>query len=892
MKKILLLVIAVFFIFTQSWAKHEKGGYISYQYLGKAADTTKSIYKVTIYVYYSCTVNGPRGITLSIYDASSGNRTYTSNINNAESETEVDKTTYSPCLSNPPPICYLVDVYTQTVTLPNDANGYIIGVTTSGHRVGGIVNVYDAGCTDCNQPTQNCYSSCATSLAMWAQIPGKINGVDYHTNSSPTFLFKDTAVICHGEYFEYPFQGIDNIDNDSLSYSFGPGQDGAKVTIPPFPSVTYATGYSSNTPLGNSVTINPATGLISGIAPTTTGEFIIDVFVKEWRNGVLLDSVKKELQIDVNDCSLLSANLQQVYVNCDSLTLTFQNESTASNINQYIWTFGDTASTSNTGTTPIATHTYSKAGDYTLSLYVADTVNGCNNSTTAKVKVYPGFTPNFKVKGSCYQTPIQFADSTYAKYGVINSWNWNFGDPNSASNTATTDTTSHLYGQPQTATVILQVGSSVGCSGSDTQQVVINNKPYIFLPFTDTLICSIDTLPLIAQTNATSYKWSPTTNMLDTTSLTPIVHNLNDTTIYTFTAYQNGCVGSVNDTVNVLKFISVNFSPDTLHVCKTDSTILNPISQALSYLWSEDDNRMTLNSDSVKNPKASPLNTITTYRVTANLGHCQDSAKLKVYASPYPKVNITGPYPDTTICYGDSVFIRATKTGTYTKWSPTKGLSDSTLLSPVAKPDTTTTYTLSVTDTFYCPKPVSENVLINVVPPFSLTAGNDTAVILGEPLKMYASIIDTSFKYSVSYLWSPVTYLDYPDTADPTITGKLPAQQIIPYTITATTQQGCKGTGHVTVYFYSTRPDIFIPTVFTPTVNSLIAVPVGIANFEYFRVYDRYGQLVFATNNPKRGWDGTFNGVKMDVGTYVFDARGIDYLGMPVTKKGTVVLLR
>ncbi len=894
MKKILFLFFISTLFCSHAWAKHEKGGYVSYQYMGKAADTTQSIYKITVTMFYHCTVTGPYNISLNVYDTKTGNVVYPITLT-PDSKQYVNKTTYSPCLSNPPAICYLVDVYTTLVTLPNIANGYTIGVVSSGHRTGGIDNIYDAGCTDCNNRTQTCYSSCATGLAMTAQIPGIINGVDYHTNSTPTFIFKDTAVICHGQYFEYQFEGID-VDKDSLSYSFGYAEDGANTTAPPFASVIYAAGYSSESPLGSGVTINPATGLISGIAPTTTGEFIVDVFVKEWRNGVLLDSIKKELQISVNNCSLLSADLKQVYVNCDSLTLSFQNESSASNITTYLWNFGDTGTANNTGTTPIATHTYSKAGDYTLSLYVANN-DGCNNTATAKVKVYPGFTPSFKTIGSCYQSPITFINTTYAKYGTVNSWAWNFGDPTSTTNTANTDTASHLYGKPQTATVIMNVGSTVGCFGSDTMQVVVNDKPYInLIPYPDTVICDKDSLKLTAQTTATTFSWSPQTNMIDFTTLTPTVFPKIHTT-YTITVQQGGCVGSASVLVNSVKFITVSFNPDTVHACKTDSIILNPNTIAFTFLWTETGSTKTLGNDTIKNPKASPHDDITTYHVSANLGRCPANASVTVYASPKPIATITSPVSGTTICYGDSTLLQATITGDKATWSHAAGLSNSANTSTIAKPTATTNYILTVTDNGYCHKLVSDNVLINVVPLFAVTAGDDTAVILGEQLGINAYITDTTFKYPVTYKWTPIQFIDYIDSPNITITGLPPAPDFIKYTVIATTKEGCTDSAHLTVKFFNTKPDIFVPTAFAPygSVGAnkiLIPIPVGIAHFEYFRIYDRFGHLVYSTNQTGTGWDGTINGTMSNAGTYVYVARGIDYLHFPVNKKGTVVLIR
>ncbi|HNN70399.1 MAG TPA: gliding motility-associated C-terminal domain-containing protein, partial [Ferruginibacter sp.] len=61
---------------------------------------------------------------------------------------------------------------------------------------------------------------------------------------------------------------------------------------------------------------------------------------------------------------------------------------------------------------------------------------------------------------------------------------------------------------------------------------------------------------------------------------------------------------------------------------------------------------------------------------------------------------------------------------------------------------------------------------------------------------------------------------------------------------------------------------------------------------DYFRVYDRYGQLMFETNKWLEGWDGMFKGKKALAGTYVWIIKGVDKNGSVVEMKGTVILVR
>ncbi len=514
------------------------------------------------------------------------------------------------------------------------------------------------------------------------------------------------------------------------------------------------------------------------------------------------------------------------------------------------------------------------------------TTGGCTDTASATVKVYPGFTPAFTVNGSCYQSTFNFTDSSYAKYGTINSWFWNFGDPSTAADTSTQQNPSWLYAAPGTETVTLAVTSSEGCSGTATKSVVVNDAPPIYLPFTDTLICSGDTLPLIAESVESTFSWAPAYHINDTTTATPLVYP-NDTTTYTVTVKNKGCVGTASVTVNVLQFITVSLSND-IGICKTDSIMLTPVSYALSYLWRESGGANSLSSNSVKYPKAAPLAT-TTYFVTANLGHCQDSARQTVYVSPYPSAIVSN---DTSICFGQSLRLFANTNAAYYSWAPINSLYQANTLAPLAGPDSTTSYLFTVRDTFYCTKSVTDTITVTVVPTVKVNAGNDTSVVVNQPLQLLA----ISNNSSVSYAWSPSPYLSNPNIYNPVAVFNAEAPDSVIYTVRAATPQGCYGTADVTVRVFKTGLDIFVPSAFTPNGDGKndVAKPVqvGIKHFDYFKVFNRLGRCVFQTSQEGEGWDGNFNGVAQPTGTYVFMAQGEDYLGKTIFRKGTLVLVR
>lgn len=96
---------------------------------------------------------------------------------------------------------------------------------------------------------------------------------------------------------------------------------------------------------------------------------------------------------------------------------------------------------------------------------------------------------------------------------------------------------------------------------------------------------------------------------------------------------------------------------------------------------------------------------------------------------------------------------------------------------------------------------------------------------------------------------------------------------------------------------YSTLPEIYIPSAFTPNNDRhndyFKLVAAGIQNIKLFQVYNRWGQVVY--NSPvthSRGWDGVFNGKAQPVGTYIWMVKAVDYRGRPIVRKGTVTLIR
>lgn len=891
MKKAIIFFLIIFLAGISSFGAHLKGGWIQYTYLGPGAAANTSKYQITIRQYISCNSNsGQRDadVYLGIFNGASNVLVQQLTVPLTRTDNP-NKKDFSPCITPTPlpgSVCYLIDVYVATLDLPNIAAGYSLTVQRC-CRITFIKNLVD--------PTDD------YGISYTARIPGNINGTDYFNNSSPVFAQKDTVMVCFNSPFTLDF-GATDADSDSLSYGFCTGLHGGfnnrgnptdpqaarpnPPSNPPYNPISYSSGFSGSSPMGPGVTIDPFTGLISGIAPSVTGDYVIAVCANEFRNGVLISSTKKEIHVAVANCTLSGAALKPTYITCNGTTLSFENQSTSSNITSYLWDFGLAGSTTDTSTKPSPTFDFLQSGrdsgTYTVKLKVSS-AGGCQDSASTKVLVYPGFVPNFTVQGTCFLNTYSFIDATTTKYGVVNSWKWNFGDSTTLADTARSKDSAWKYGSPRTVNASLIVTNSKGCIDTITKPVTITDRPSLNLPFRDTLICSNDTLMLRVNISNGSVLWTPAngpnkTRISNANTATPLVYP-RDTTRYYVAVNDNGCANTDSVTVNVLQFITVDAGLDT-GICRTDTFRLRPTSEALSYLWTASTGEKV---DGIKNPVVRPLVT-TQYNVIANLGKCQAKDSVLARVAPYPSSSAGS---DITICFGARVQLQGSGIGSVFSWSPTSSLVNENTLTPTAGPVRTTVYVLTSTDTVGCPKPKTDTIIVTVIPPVRAFAGNDTTVYPQQPVQLQAS-------GGTNYEWTPSTGLSNPLIANPVATLNSNVDSVV-YNVRIS-EGSCFANDQVTIYVYKPGADIIVPSAFTPNGDGKndVARPitVGITKLNYFSIYNRWGQMVFSTTDTRKGWDGNFSGVAQASGTYVYQALGTDAVGNQVFRKGTIVLIR
>ncbi len=175
---------------------------------------------------------------------------------------------------------------------------------------------------------------------------------------------------------------------------------------------------------------------------------------------------------------------------CSNVPIQFQDNThnQLGDITSWQWNFGDPGSgTNNTSILKDPIHTYSLAGNYTISL-IATSEADCSDTINKSIVIRESANVDFLYTEACENEAIYFTDHTQTPvWNNIISWDWDFGD----GNTSIISNPSHLYEASGTYQVTLTVKSLNGCEISIVKPVIVNAIPTPDFVLTD--ICA--TLP-------------------------------------------------------------------------------------------------------------------------------------------------------------------------------------------------------------------------------------------------------------------------------------------------------------------------------------------------------------------------------------------------------------
>lgn len=171
---------------------------------------------------------------------------------------------------------------------------------------------------------------------------------------------------------------------------------------------------------------------------------------------------------------------------------------------------------------------------------------------------------------------------------------------------------------------------------------------------------------------------------------------------------------------------------------------------------------------------------------------------------------------------------------------------------------------------------------LTIIPTSLLDLGNDTTIFAGEQISLFSNLPGT-------YLWFPNTALSCNDCNN-VIANPI---EDITYSLTIDTM-GCISYDEISIYV-EVAGDIFVPNLFTPNadgINDFLEIYGNSIDEFDFKIYDRWGEMVFQTDNINEVWDGTFNGMPLNSAVFVYTIEVVYLDGREDIQQGNITLIK
>ncbi len=538
----------------------------------------------------------------------------------------------------------------------------------------------------------------------------------------------------------------------------------------------------------------------------------------------------------------------------------------------------------------------------TATITIVPNAAGCSGnpeSFTYTVNPTPNMVqpPNQQLCNGGQTSPVAFSSSvTGTSYTWTNTAPATLGIP--ASGTGNMPSYTVYSNGSSTASAGITVRPTAnGCQGpSKVFSIIINPVPSVAQP-ADQSLCNGATTNAIAFTGTLSglstYSWTNNNPSIGLpasgTGNIPAfiaVNTGNAPAIATITVVPStgSCPGGAKSFMITVHPTPAVVASNDMNVCLGKAAQLTA-SGAAQYNWSPSTG---LSCTTCPNPVATTtVNTRYIVRGQSTFGcFAFDTVSLTVIR-PFQMLSS----PNDTLCIGESTGLQASGAHTYL-WSPSQGLSSTSIPNPVATPTVTTQYRVigydaygCFTDTNYVKILVGPKPTLNLGPDLTLTTGT---TITFNPVTTNGPI--------VSWTWDPAPGLSCTNCPSPTVTVKENGY----YVLNIRNSFGCLTRDTVLVFVFCKSAQVFIPNAFTPDgdgLNDVLMVRGKGIFVRTFRIFNRWGELVFEKtnfnpNDPKYGWDGKVRGVPATPDVFVYTADVICDNGVIYTYKGNTTVLK
>jgi len=559
----------------------------------------------------------------------------------------------------------------------------------------------------------------------------------------------------------------------------------------------------------------------------------------------------------------------------------------------YTWDFGDSEVWDDSG--PVVTHHYATAGRFPVSLKVVGGL-GCTDSISYPDGVWveslvADLSPSHQ-NFNCYPAQPTFSVSATAlPEGTEPSFEWNMGN----GDILYVENPEYLYNLPGYYNISLVVTTPSGCRVQKNTSVLLSG-PTAEISISDTAICAGDdvTFRMVNAQNVQSYQWVVGGGYIYTTPTATHTYDYVPQSGY-FPVVLSIASGECN--VDITEMIYV-YEVDARFGLFTDSVeiaegmgmceplsarLVNQSSEEAQWRWYQNGRRLGASTEEVPvhwtNPSYSDSTFVISLAVT-NEHNCYDSVShhYTLFPSPHPLIS-----HDTVICFGEEVNLWVMGGNSY-HWDAPINANSSV---QTVKPDETTTYRVDVFSDKMCQ--ASDSVKVNVITQVEASVEPDYASInIGD------TVMSVILSESVlNCRWSPTdsvlaigcdTLYFFPNISTD-------------YVVWLSDTLGCYESRFDIHIDVDMRFSLDVPGAFTPLSegdgNNIVYVRgLGIKRLLQFRIFNRWGEEVFFSDDLNRGWDGTLKGKVQNIDTYSYYVEAEMFDGSIRTKKGNLMLIK
>lgn len=688
-----------------------------------------------------------------------------------------------------------------------------------------------------NQIISNIYDPGFTGANYWTKIPQVTGGTGF--NSSPVFKELPPNYLCTNAWLNFDHSATDP-DGDSLVYEFftpfvaadrfDPRPSFNNYDRPPFDTLLWIGSYNYSYPLDASpaLTIDRETGRLTGI-PTREGQFVIGIKVKEYRKGVLIGETKRDYQFYVYRCIVdVVSAFYAPNFQC-GYTVKFSNQSQGGT--RFHWDFGVSGVNDDTSNQINPTFTFPAAGVYRIKLLAYR--GNCVDSNTTTITIYEPKKPfigNDTLLCGAFNLTLSATETNY-------SYQWNTGQ--------TTRSISISKGG------VYWVDKIDGkCRWRDS--ILITNDVSNVRITGDTTICSENpfTVVLDAGPGYVSYKWS---EGVQTRTYTATKTGL----FWVETINQNGCI--TRDSAFIDQYPELKLSLTDTLICPGGSVLRDAGNPGSTYTWSDG-----------QSGQQAVFRKAGSYGVLVRKGKCSNYASFNVNVHP-AELELG---PDTAFCGQVFRILKPLGGRLFPSYEWNEGVSSPTYTAALPGK-----YHLKVRTANGCIEEDSINLVLNLLPVVALPP--DTTICL-------STVLELDPGDYVTYLWNDGSRNRVQKTYENGL-----------YRVEVSDINGCKNAASTTVTKDPGKwpSDMFVPNAFTPNadgLNDLFPAHrfVSEGGFYEFKVFNRWGEKLWQSNNPLENWDGTVHGKLVPEGIYVYLVNWVGCDNFRRTASGNISVMR